>query len=548
MNQSLRFLVAIFATVLASVFIDYFVCHSWVDATVKMTSSKPTTARFYYDGVGRDRFSESDKTNLVPVKSGEKVTLKFILNNSAIRALRFDLGDTDGEYEIFKITLRSRFGKPLDLLPELIQSAVLVGTGELIVSERDTLVVKGLSEHSGIVFSNIPRIIPNDFFEVFFLRVLIPLLSGIIAYVFIENVQWKALPFVPSKNSVVWRDTFERYPTSGKNYVPLDGLRGTAALLVFGTHSELTSPYTGVTGVLIFFMLSGFLLALSFAKNSLNVFSMSYMKAFYKRRIKRIIPLFFFIITAKYFFTYKYDDMFRSLLFFQGEGILWTVIQEVYFYLFLPVILVVSAVVFPKRTAVFGCVLFIISYLTFRYFRFDMYMSQPHLPLLIWVFLTGMASAYIFVALQKRDHNLSIPSKLLFLVDLLLLCGVFFPKQSWSLYYTYIEQSALPGDPIFLYGSNYFLLFSLLILRLVIFEKGVLHYIFSSPALRIIGTISYSFYIFHTDAIFISRKITSIFFLSPSNTLTYILAFIVALFFATLGYTYIERSFIRHKI
>src|SRR5665213_2362018 len=91
----------------------------------------------------------------------------------------------------------------------------------------------------------------------------------------------------------------ERSAVSGPYYPALDGLRGIAILLVFGTHycdtywaidGHRTPFWFGWVGVDLFFVLSGFLIT-GILFDSLG--SSRYFRNFYIRRTLRIFPLFY---------------------------------------------------------------------------------------------------------------------------------------------------------------------------------------------------------------------------------------------------------------
>lgn len=132
----------------------------------------------------------------------------------------------------------------------------------------------------------------------------------------------------------------------------LNTLRGLAALIVLISHfSEATNWLSGVLGagagqygVMIFFMLSGFLMSYLYMTKDFNKINISkYLLA----RIGRILPLFFAIAVFSYLFKifgveglYNIPDaksLLSHVLFLDGESVLWSIGPEVQFYLiFIP--------------------------------------------------------------------------------------------------------------------------------------------------------------------------------------------------------------------
>ena len=78
------------------------------------------------------------------------------------------------------------------------------------------------------------------------------------------------------------------------NYEALDGLRGLAAVIVLTDHWRvLHNDDRGIVGVVVFFVLSGFLLTLSFVQEEAQIPTFAYVSRFFRRRFWRIYPLFF---------------------------------------------------------------------------------------------------------------------------------------------------------------------------------------------------------------------------------------------------------------
>lgn len=159
---------------------------------------------------------------------------------------------------------------------------------------------------------------------------------------------------------------------SGKknSIVVLDGVRGIAVLMVIVFHvnrvtgDNLWNPNSnplassistaGGTGVTLFFVLSGFLLFMPFAKALLFKTDWPLARVFYLRRILRIIPAYYvslFLIILFQHPEYLRRDYFNNLLLFltffmdstratfrQVNGPYWTLATEWQFYMILPLI------------------------------------------------------------------------------------------------------------------------------------------------------------------------------------------------------------------
>lgn len=102
-------------------------------------------------------------------------------------------------------------------------------------------------------------------------------------------------------------------PSSSEGWYPgLDGVRGIAIFLVFTVHYvPRLLGYVGWTGVIVFFVLSGFLITggLYDNRNELHRF-----RNFYVRRTLRIFPLFYFIWLCIFVTAFFFHERWRPLL------------------------------------------------------------------------------------------------------------------------------------------------------------------------------------------------------------------------------------------
>ena len=132
-----------------------------------------------------------------------------------------------------------------------------------------------------------------------------------------------------------------------KNIPVLNGFRGLAVLIVFVSHASnvyfhgnVTGLGGGQLGVMLFFMLSGFLMAhLYMSRDS----SKSTQLKFVINRIARIYPMFAFVVFACFLVNFldipvwvyqivSFKDVLLNLTFIRGYDVLWTIGPEVIFY------------------------------------------------------------------------------------------------------------------------------------------------------------------------------------------------------------------------
>ena len=172
----------------------------------------------------------------------------------------------------------------------------------------------------------------------------------------------------------------------------LDGLRGSAACIVAIAHfqgvtgfgSTLLPKGTGQIGVMLFFVLSGFLMGTLYINRD---FTCHNVMDFYQKRAARVIPLYLIIVVTSYLFYGRFslikiyaidnNNILEHLLFWRGESVLWTIPVEVQFYFIFPFIWLIYSV-FKQTTAAFLLLLFalliLLNYpqviMVFRYLHF----------------------------------------------------------------------------------------------------------------------------------------------------------------------------------
>ncbi len=232
-----------------------------------------------------------------------------------------------------------------------------------------------------------------------------------------------------------------------KEFFPnLDGLRFFAFFLVFWQHAfvplmetlQIPADYkhyfvTGGLGVSFFFVLSGFLITyLLLKENAKNGFIN--IKAFYVRRILRILPLYYAVLAFGFLlyplmryllhlppqdngnpvlyilFLGNFDVMSAALDRPSFVGILWSLAIEEQFYIFWVLLLVIV----PRKLYIFLILLVIIVSTAFRALQTDEKILYFHTLSVISDLGIGAAMAYLafnkpsFTAFFKRLSKLAI--------------------------------------------------------------------------------------------------------------------------------------------
>lgn len=127
----------------------------------------------------------------------------------------------------------------------------------------------------------------------------------------------------------------------------LNSLRGLAALIVFVAHFSDATHWldgklggaAGQYGVMLFFLLSGFLMSYLYFDREFN---RGNIKRYLLARAGRILPLYLLVVFGSYLLSvvgaqglYEITDLhslMAHLLFVYGESVLWSISPEVQFY------------------------------------------------------------------------------------------------------------------------------------------------------------------------------------------------------------------------
>jgi peptidoglycan/LPS O-acetylase OafA/YrhL len=320
-----------------------------------------------------------------------------------------------------------------------------------------------------------------------------------------------------------------------RNYVAsLTGLRGIAALAVFAFHYDnfnpgirldLTVPIVGsalqfplgfgFAGVDLFFVLSGFLLSLPFARSALTQSPHQPIKRYYKRRLLRVFPAYYaqlliILVTGAWFVSWRQLEgpslLAHLVMFFNIGldpvrplvGVWWTLPIELSFYLMLPL---VASFLRPWRWIVFLllCISLSILYRTWSASQLGAVTAEGvvllanHIPGSLPEFLMGASAAMV---VQWFDVN-SIKKPPVWVLDLMLATGatlaimwlwnVLYPNVStyWQGHWSMIIAPVAFGFPL-----------SLMVISLY-WGSRIGRLIFANPVIYYLGLISYSLYLWH---------------------------------------------------
>lgn len=332
----------------------------------------------------------------------------------------------------------------------------------------------------------------------------------------------------------------------------IDGLRTIAVLLVILNHAGFTAISGGFVGVDVFFVISGFLITAIIApKITNNTFNFGW---FLSRRIKRLMPVLFFIIAAtivlftlvmlpqdlmKFYRSIIWIVLYGANFFFWREhgGYFdgnsaevpllhtWSLAVEEQYYLVWPIMLIVMIKFLgPKRTVI-ASIIACIAATVFSQWGTEITIGAAYylLPTRFFELLVGSCLALAWPYLPKPTLKMQHGLSLLGLV--LIVFGAFYLT----------EHHSFPG---------YNALYPVLGTALIIYAKnGFVNQFLSTKAMVYSGNISYSLYLWHWPLLAFIR------YTSIELTLMVQLSVILATYLlSVLSYRYIEQPFREMKL
>lgn len=371
------------------------------------------------------------------------------------------------------------------------------------------------------------------------------------------------------------------WPESGAvNSIPaLDGLRALAVLLVLVFHSWYftpgylqpgQNPYVypinyGRTGVHLFFILSGFLLFMPYARWIFGLQERPSTLLFYRRRLLRVGPAYWVCLTlltlvGPYTLFALLDFAVHAVFLpnvlpqttFTINGVFWTMAVEVQFYVLLPLFGLVMHRL-SRRIGPWGGLLVGIGSLTAISLGatvLNKYNIGANVPL-IWnfflgqessltywlsIFASGMAVSALYVHLTRRSSHRQLPRSLgnaAFVVGLGLALGLAFVPASHQIpFKDYLFGVAYAGILLGALGGP-------------VFVRSLL----ASPPLRFIGLTSYSLYLWHLSVLYAIEALIAPAHLPTAQAvaLNFVIVLPCSIGAAYLSFQITERPFIRAR-
>lgn len=358
---------------------------------------------------------------------------------------------------------------------------------------------------------------------------------------------------------------------SGIYFPNLNALRFFAALMVFVCHTESAKEnfylpnglhnyfftLIGKLGVVLFFVLSGFLITFLLLKEDVETKKIA-LKKFYLRRMLRIWPIYFLLVAFSFFagpkFHFFYMPNFESallkhdilpnflmhLLIFPNlaismygaipyAGQLWSIGTEEQFYLLWPLLIKK----FKNKLWLFVGVFIAYSAVKLILLVLAKYSPLAKIILGFWYYFNidcmaiGAIAAYLIIYNKQKILSVIYSKTVQFSTYLILIILIANSYQFKLLHYE-------------LYGA----LFAIVILNLGCNNNSIIN--LENSILNFLGKISYGIYMYHFIALTIAIRILQHYDFVKSFAI-YVLAFLITVLLSSLSYYCFENYFLKWK-
>ena len=313
----------------------------------------------------------------------------------------------------------------------------------------------------------------------------------------------------------------------------LDGVRGLAALIVLISHTSNASDLWGKAlgngfgqlGVMLFFVLSGFLMSFLYLHRSPDSPS---IHRYITNRVSRVYPLFLFTVVASFCLwelqvvipgfvgPRTYTELFQHIFLVRGDIHFWTIPAEMQFY----VIFLASWILSHRHPQLF---LIVVSISTFSWLYFEVSEVGNRSTSIRYLhfFVAGCCLPVARAWLLKRALPIWVHTALLAASLLFLTASIF----------------SVHGQPPGLW-LNPATLFACVMVVLSVSIPSLGSFLFENSGVRFIGKISYSLYLLHPIAIGLLLPLLELGFSAEVYSVAVICA---ALLLAFVSYRIIEQ-------
>jgi peptidoglycan/LPS O-acetylase OafA/YrhL len=333
--------------------------------------------------------------------------------------------------------------------------------------------------------------------------------------------------------------------TTNQRLPALDGLRGMAALMVVVSHvSNVTGLWNGLlgngggqVGVMIFFVLSGYLIGALYLERP---FTLTNVWDYATRRVGRVLPAFYAILTlililrATSSFTgwnltiypITFEQSVSHYALFSGVGVFWTIPVEMHFY----AVFVAAWWLYSRSPlAMIAAAIFAIG--LYWSLSIEVPQNPRTLPYYLVFFLVGLLISLVVPMRERRSTGA---------LSVLVSAGFFLPFLLYpNIYAELFGQSGWlhSGDLQQMWHDPRYPIAAGLCLVAAIYSPFI-QIALSTKEMVYIGKISYSIYLLHWPVIDLLARFTSL----SSHPMSFLIAtLVVTTGLSAISYLVVER-------
>jgi len=342
-------------------------------------------------------------------------------------------------------------------------------------------------------------------------------------------------------------------PNTNKNLQLIQMLRGIASLLVVLLHCTVNSSEAlqknffgnffsfGGAGVDIFFVLSGFIITYT---NFKSIGKADHFSFFFKRRIVRIYPTYWIIISMflllqvvlpsfyRSHFSFDLKNIFSTYLLFPGHvmvnGVSWTLSYEIFFYLLFSLSFFIPAKKWSFNLAILYTIIIIaLPICNYNFENGNTWLSLITYPMNAEFFM-GVIAAVVIPKISSR-----IATPLIITGGIIFLASAIFSDQNFHLVNNTFNRVILFGIPSFLIITG--------VLKYELTNKIKVYSIF-----LLLGEASYSLYLIHLPVVAASFKILAKFNISNNLIIHCLILLMVCIicYASIIFYKFVEKPII----
>lgn len=350
-------------------------------------------------------------------------------------------------------------------------------------------------------------------------------------------------------------------------YPQLDGIRFICILLVLFEHwgiRELIHIHTGGAGVVIFFVLSGFLLGeILFLEKEKGIAKWDIIKNFFVRRTLRIFPLYYVTIILYALLMTTGGILWWNLAYanniLQAIDVnrvpkefwpLWSLCVEEQFYLFFPFFMVSLSVKAIRRYLIAGVLFAIIGRIVLISVNNNLYEISAYtlMPFCLDCLFLGVLLAYYKLYNNEKITSMFKKYPINILLVLFIIVQIILQHFGWPLFNNAIGRLFASITGVVLIGYS-----------VLIGYKGWFKKVLENKFISYLGKISYGLYLLHAFVQVFYEKylINNPLKLSLANLnlpvvsnrylIDFVFLFAITVLVAHISYQYFEKSFLKYK-